>query len=201
MSTFDEMAARYETPQRVQVANTIAGVIRPHLAGCAGKNAIDYGCGTGLVGLQLAGCFGSILLVDASPQMVELVRDKIDQNGIPGASALCADFAGGVPAGLSADCILMVQVLLHIPDTKRILRQMYDVLNPSGHILIVDFDKNEAVTHERVHNGFVQADLADMMERIGYAKASSETFHHAARYFMNQDASLFLLEAMKPEAP
>ncbi|MDL2219806.1 class I SAM-dependent methyltransferase [Ruminococcaceae bacterium OttesenSCG-928-O06] len=198
MNTFDEMAARYETPQRVQVANIIADAMRPHLAGCAGKNGIDYGCGTGLVGLQLAECFGSMLFVDASPPMVELVKDKIRRMGVHNADALCADFTEEAPAGLSADCILMVQVLLHIPDTERILRQMYGVMNPGGHILIVDFDKNEAARHERVHNGFVQADLMELMEGIGYTGAASKTFHQAEQYFMNQDATLFLLDATKP---
>ena len=199
MNTFDEMAARYETPQRVQVAHAIAEALRPFLAGFSGESAIDYGCGTGLVGLQLAECFGHLLLVDASPQMVELVKDKIGRMGVPGAEALCADFSEGVPAGLSASCILMVQVLLHIPNTECILRQMHGILKPGGHLLIVDFDKNEAVRHERVHSGFVQADLARLMERIGYADVTCKTFHRAERYFMNQDATLFLMDAAKPE--
>lgn len=45
-------------------------------AGCTGKKAIDYGCGTGLVGLQLAGCFGSLLLAGACLFPPDVARPK-----------------------------------------------------------------------------------------------------------------------------
>lgn len=198
MSIFDEMAARYDTPQRVQVANVIASALREKLTSCADKCAIDYGCGSGLVGLPLAARFGSMLLVDTSEPMVALVKEKIERLGLNNAETLCADFTDEIPIGLSADYILMTQLLLHIPDTENILRRMFSALRPGGHLLIVDFDKNEAVPSDRVHNGFVKADLIELMERIGYVNVSAKTFHEVERYFMNQDATLFLLEAEVP---
>ena len=141
MGIFDEMATRYDRPERVQVANEIAAALRARLGTAGlGKHAIDYGCGTGLVGLQLTDCFQSLLLVDASPQMARVTQAKIESSGLANAQTLCADFSVSIPAGLSADVVFMAQVLLHIPDTGRILRQLYAVLNPGGRLLIVDFD-------------------------------------------------------------
>lgn len=197
MSLFDEMASRYDTGERAQVADIIAAQIRKRVHGCGQKAALDYGCGTGLVGLQLADCFESLLLVDSAPQMLAQVRQKIEDRHLANASTLCADFLADVPLGLSADIILMAQVLLHIPDTGAILRKMHGLLNPGGRLLIVDFNKKESITHPKVHNGFHQVELMGRMAEVGFVNMRAETFYHGRNLFMNQDASLFLLDAEK----
>ncbi|SEM51639.1 ubiE/COQ5 methyltransferase family protein [Mesobacillus persicus] len=47
-------------------------------------------------------------------------------------------------------------VLLHIPDTDKILQELFDILNNGGKLIIVDFDKNDKIHHPKVHNGFSQ---------------------------------------------
>ena len=200
MGIFDEMADRYDTPDRIQVADVNAKALQNHI-GHSGKEktAIDYGCGTGLVGLQLAGCFRRLLLVDSSPEMIRVVQKKIAESGFSNVQTLCTDFSIGTPPGLSADIVFLVQTLLHIPDTEAILRHLHGLLNPGGHLLVVDFDKNEAVSSDLLHNGFLQADLAAQMRRIGFADVSSKTIYHGKNIFMNQDASLFLMDAVRPK--
>lgn len=197
MAVFDEMATRYDTAERAWVADIIAQKFRENLAGCEGKTAVDYGCGTGLVGLQLAGCFASLLMVDASAPMVEQVRHKIEKEHLKNVKTLYADFAADAPAGLSADVIFMAQVLLHIRDTEGILQKLHSLLRPNGRLLVVDFDKKESIQDDRVHNGFLQADLIGLAKRCGFQKVRAETFYRGKRMFMNQDASLFFLEAEK----
>lgn len=197
MNVFDEMASRYDTEERAQVANIIAGALRPRLQNHKSKAGIDYGCGTGLVGLQLAGCFQSLLLVDASQQMIEQVRHKLKQSQIQNADTLCSDFSKGLPPGLCADTVFMAQVLLHIPDVQRILARLYSLLRPGGQLLIVDFNKEESIVSDKVHNGFVQQQLMQQVRQAGFAKVEAETFYHGSKIFMHRDASLFLLEAEK----
>lgn len=197
MSLFDGMAPTYDTPQRAQVAGIIANAIRAQAGPSEDKSALDYGCGTGLVGLPLASAFQSLLLVDASQPMVEEVQRKIDAAGAKNAATLCADFAVGVPAGLGADVVFMAQVLLHIPDVAGILRALCGVVHPGGRLFIVDFDKDDGITQGPAHNGFVQAHLQEAVLEAGFSKASSHTFYHGEKLFMNRDASLFLLEAWK----
>lgn len=195
MGVFDEMASRYDNEERARVAGIIAAEIRGTLGDTQSQTAIDYGCGTGLVGLPLAGCFRQLLMVDSSPQMVELLQGKIERDRLTNVRALCADFAAGVPEDLQADIIFMAQVLLHIPDTQHILRQMRRLLPSCGRLIIVDFDKEESIDHPLVHNGFVQEDLMALARGAGFSAAQAHTFYHGQRLFMNQDASLFLLEA------
>ncbi|MNZ92352.1 hypothetical protein D3C78_1113750 [compost metagenome] len=91
----------------------------------------------------------------------------------------------------------MAQVLLHIQDVEFVLTRLFDVLNEGGHLLIVDFDKNEKVASDIVHNGFNQAELTDIMTKIGYRNIRSKTFYTGNKIFMGQDASMFILDSQK----
>ncbi len=198
---FEAMAGRYDTAERIAVAQAIARAIREQVHHAHEKEAIDYGCGTGLVGLELTDLFRSVLFIDASPGMVEQVRRKIEAADTPGARAMCADFMAEPPPNVRADYIIVAQVLLHIPDIEPFLSRLRMALRPGGHLLIVDFDKNEAVESVLVHNGFEQPALVETLMKLGFTEAESKTFYHGEGIFMKKDASLFLLDAVKNGAP
>jgi len=194
---FEMIAAMYDTPERIQTAKVSSDAIRPYLVDAGSKHAIDFGCGTGLVGLNLINEFHSMLFLDTSPKMINQINNKISDLQIQHADTLCFDFEGDDLADLRADYIFMVQVLLHIKDVEFVLSRLFNVLNEGGHLLIVDYDKNEKVASDIVHNGFHQTDLADIMTKIGYGDIRSETFYTGSKIFMGQDASMFVLDARK----
>lgn len=194
---FDQMATRYDTEDRDKTAAIIAAAVRRELAGAQGKTALDYGCGTGVVGLKLAGDFKSMLLVDAAPQMIAQVQRKIETAHITNAATLCADFSIEIPPEVKADYILLCQVLLHVKEYAPLIERLRGMLNEGGHLIIVDFDLNENVAHSEVHSGFEQAGLIRLLRQIGFTTAKARTFYHGQKLFMNQDASLFLLDAQK----
>jgi ubiquinone/menaquinone biosynthesis C-methylase UbiE len=193
---FEQMAPRYDTVDRIKTAKVIADAIRSELTDTRGKTAMDYGCGTGLVGLELLELFESMLFVDASAQMIEQVKRKTEEARTGKAHTLCGDFCA-TPPQVRTDCILMAQTLLHVRDCSLLLNRLYDALKQDGRLIIVDFDKNERVESDMVHNGFVQAELVRELTRIGFASAGARTFFHGKNIFMNQDASLFMLIAAK----
>ncbi len=192
-----QMASRYDTQNRVNSANIIAQAVRQALSDTQGKTAMDFGCGTGLVGLGLIDLFSSMLFVDASPEMIKEVQQKIEHGQTENATVLCADFLADPPRAPVADCIITAQVLLHIPDTRLVLQRLYDALYDGGRLIAVDFDKNDAVPSDQVHNGFDQNELIEMAKEIGFSNASAHTFYRGEKLFMGQDASMFLLNAQK----
>ncbi len=194
---FELIADVYDTPERIKIANIASDAIREYLVDTKDKRAIDFGCGTGLVGLNLLNNFSSICFLDTSQNMLNQIKQKVFDLNILNADIECFDFEKGGLSDLHADYIFMVQVLLHIGDVELILSRLYDVLNEGGHLLIVDFNKNKQVISDFVHNGFDQIELANIMTKIGYKSVQSKTFHTANKIFMGQDASMFILDSLK----
>ncbi len=194
---WEQMAFKYDTEDRENIAKIIVQAVRFELKDIREKSALDYGCGTGLVGLGLIDLFQSMLFVDTSPQMLEHVNQKIQNNHIESASTLCCDFLAEVPPVLQVDYVIMSQVLLHIQISQLILTRLYDVLKNGGHLIVVDFDKNESVISDKVHNGFEQEALISLVKQVGFVSANAYTFYHGEGIFMNKDASLFILNAIK----
>jgi ubiquinone/menaquinone biosynthesis C-methylase UbiE len=195
-NVFEQMAKRYDTEDRIDLAKVIVKEIRPELQNSTSKSLIDYGSGTGLVSLELTDLVASILLVDSSKQMLEVAEAKISQKGITNSKVLYSDFTQET-SELKADIVLMSLVLLHIPDTKKILKGLFDILNKGGKLIIVDFDKNDKIDHPRVHNGFSHDELKSTLAEAGFHSIKFRTFYHGNQIFMNQDASMFISSSLK----
>lgn len=193
---FDGLANHYDTKDRAELASIIRQAVEPELFDSQNKKLLDYGAGTGLVSLPLADQVASLLLVDTSQQMLTIAEEKIKGAGITNTQVLQADFSQKTPE-IKADVILLSLVLLHIPDTKKILQQLFTTLNTGGKLLIIDFDKNEKVYHPKVHNGFEQDELRVLLSDTGFQSTRIETFYHGKNVFMKQDASLFLAVSEK----
>lgn len=194
---FETLANRYDTSERIKIAKITSNAIREYIVDGKNKSAIDFGCGTGLVGMDLLNDFHSMIFLDTSQNMLEKIKQKIADTNIQNAYTLCFDFETAFRSDIHADYVFMAQVLLHINDVELVLSRLYEVLNPEGHLLIVDFNKNEGVISDKVHNGFDQEKLIGLMTRIGFKEIKSETFYTGNKIFMNQDASLFILDSKK----
>ncbi len=195
-NVFEQLANKYDTEERMELAKVIVDEVRPELRDSQSKSLLDYGSGTGLISLELSDLVDSILLVDSSEQMLEVAKAKISQKGITNSKVLYSDFTQEPPE-LKADIVLMSLVLLHIPDTKIILQRLFNVLNHGGKLIIVDFDKNDKIYHPKVHNGFSHEDLKRILSEVGFKSSEIKTFYHGNQIFMNQDASMFISSSVK----
>ena len=194
---FEMIANIYDTSERIQIAKMASDAIREYLVDANNKNAVDFGCGTGLVGMNLLNDFKSMLFLDTSQNMINQIKQKISDSNIQNADTLCFDFEKDSLSDLRADYIFMAQALLHIKDVELVLSRLYDVLNVGGNLLIVDFNKNEEIESDMVHNGFDQVELTDIMAKIGFRDIQSKTFYSGNKIFMGHDASIFILDSQK----
>lgn len=195
-NVFEQMAKRYDTEERIELANVIVKEVRSELQNSTSKSLLDYGSGTGLVSLELADLVDSILLVDSSKQMLDVAEAKISHKGITNSKVLYSDFTQETPE-LKADIVLLSLVLLHIPDTEKILQELFNILDDGGKLIIIDFDKNDKIDHPKVHNGFSHEDLKQKLSEVGFSSIELRTFHHGNRIFMKQDASMFIATSLK----
>ena len=96
--------------------------------------------------------------------MLKMAEEKIQAADLKNVRTIHADASVEFPA-VQANLILLSLVLLHIPDTENILTKLYEILAPGGQLIIVDFDKNEQISHPKVHNGFSQEELNNRLEK------------------------------------
>lgn len=195
-NVFEQMAKRYDSDERKELARIVAEEVKPEVQDSRSKSLIDYGSGTGLVGLALADRVESILLVDSSQQMLEVAQAEISRGGITNAKVLLTDFTQESPE-LQADIVLVSLVLLHVPDTKKILQELYNVLTEDGKLIIIDFDKNEKVTHPKVHNGFVHEELKQLLSEVGFKDIEIRNFYSGKNIFVNEDATMLISTSRK----
>lgn len=195
-SIFDDMAKRYDSEKQIELAKIMTAEVRKKLQNAKSKKLIDYGSGTGLVSLALTDLVESALLIDSSEQMQEVVKAKIAHQGLKNVQALHTDFTKEFPT-VKADIVLMSLVLLHIPETKTILQNLYDLLNEDGQLIIVDFDENEEVSHPLIHSGFSHEALKQVLAEVGFKSTEIKTFHHGKNIFANKDASMFIASSVK----
>ncbi len=193
---FDQIANKYDTKERKELAKIIVNAIQMELKESKDKSLLDYGSGTGLVGLEFSSLVDTVLLIDSSEQMLEIAREKIIRANIGNVNIICSDFME-TTSNIAVDIILVSLVLLHIPDVGEILRHFYSVLNKNGKLIIVDFDKNENVNHPNIHNGFGHMDLKSLLTDAGFNTVKIRTFYHGKNIFMNQDASLLISTSLK----
>ncbi len=125
---FEMIANIYDTSERIQIAKVSSNAIREYVVDAKRKNAIDFGCGTGLVGMDLLNDFKSILFLDTSQNMIHQIEQKISSSNIQNAATLCFDFEKDSLSDLHADYIFMAQVLLHINDVELVLSRLYEVI-------------------------------------------------------------------------
>lgn len=195
-NVFEDMAKRYDTPERIKLANIISKEINEQLTNGQSKRVIDYGSGTGLISVQLADQVSELIMIDSSEEMLKVADEKIKQNKLDNTKTLLADFTEKVP-DIKADVVMMSLVLLHIPETKKILERVYSVLNEDGKLIIVDFDYNEKVSHPKIHNGFKHDELTALLSDVGFQTSEVRNFHHGKETFMNQDADVFISVSRK----
>lgn len=195
-NVFDQLAKEYDTNERIELAKIISSAVEAECQESQSKTLFDYGCGTGLVGLTLTSLVEHILLIDASEPMLDIVREKIKRTNIHNAEVIHSNFLQNSKTK-KADILLVSLVLLHIPDTKKILKFFYEILNPQGRIILIDFDKNEKINHPKVHNGFTDLEIKSLLSEVGFHNIKKNTFYHGKNIFMKEDASLFLATGIK----
>ena len=196
INEFNQMSVKYDTPKNKHMAKRAADAIRNLLDESHKKSAIDFGCGTGLVGLDLLEDFKSMLFIDASIKMIEQVEKKLADKNTKKASVLCLDIEKDAQLPNKVDTIILSLVLHHIQDNHRLLTKFYETLNEDGQLLIIEMEKQEKDSSDHGH-GMDRSALATTLAGIGYQNIQSDIFYDAKKESDGQEASRFVLSARK----
>jgi 2-polyprenyl-3-methyl-5-hydroxy-6-metoxy-1,4-benzoquinol methylase len=179
MSEFDAKARTWDDdPQKVMRARRVADLVAARVPGLQAMDVLEYGSGTGLLGLALHGRVGSLTLADASREMTAVAREKIAALAAAHVVALQLDLSSGALPPARYDLVCTLLTLHHIRDTDGILRSFHDLLRPGGHVCISDLDAEDGSFHGQGfdgHPGFRRDALAARLAAAGFGDVRLET--------------------------
>jgi demethylmenaquinone methyltransferase/2-methoxy-6-polyprenyl-1,4-benzoquinol methylase/phosphoethanolamine N-methyltransferase len=146
-----------------------------------GQTVLDVGCGTGELTLRAkaaAGPSGMVFGIDPAPEMIDVAQRKVARKHVD------VKFQVGVIEALdfpdqTFDVVLSSLMMHHLPDDlkREGLREIYRILKPGGHLLIVDMKRREQSLHHMAlsHLMHLKArggieDLMPLVQSIGFSK-------------------------------
>jgi ubiquinone/menaquinone biosynthesis C-methylase UbiE/DNA-binding MarR family transcriptional regulator len=142
------------------------------LAGLIDPEAVigDLGCGTGSISQTLSQFCDRIIAVDASKEMLDAARENLGGYGQ-------VEFRHGslekLPiANGELDIAVMMLVLHHLPEPKRVLTEAARVLKAGGRVLILDMMPHEREEYRQtmghVWLGFTEKQMTQWLHNAGF---------------------------------
>jgi SAM-dependent methyltransferase len=175
MNEFDLKARTWDDdPQKIERAGRVADAIAAAVPGLSEMEVLEYGSGTGLLGLALRGRVRLITLADASREMTAVAREKIAALGAADARAVELDLTTTPLPDERYDLVCTLLTLHHVSDTAGILRRFHKVLRPGGLVCISDLDAEDGSFHGTGftgHAGFRRDSLALLLAAAGFSDA------------------------------
>lgn len=197
---FDREAASWDVePRRRKLARDIVAAIRKEVSPTPSMDVLDFGCGTGLVGLALRPEVRSLTCVDTSQGMLDAVRAKVEQAGWENVALHRLDLALGETLPGNYDLIVSAMAMHHILDTVAVIGRLVQALRPGGRLCLADLDTEDGSFHTDptgvYHHGFDREALGQILEAAGLRDVGQRTAATIGK--PTGDFTVFLLSARK----
>lgn len=123
---------------RWRTAENSAAYLLPHLS--SGLSLLDVGSGPGTITADLATRVGQVTATEVTADALELTRAGLAEAGVADVRLVVADVQDLDLADDSFDVVHAHQVLQHVADPVRALREMRRVARPGGLVAVRDSD-------------------------------------------------------------
>ncbi len=207
MSTthFDQVAADWDDePRRIALMRAIGEAILREVQLTSDMDVLDYGCGTGLIGLFLLPHVRSVTGADNSLGMLNVLRQKLAAGDVQTMQAVRLDLERDPVPAARYHMIVVGMALHHIADTQRVLQSFHQMLLPGGILGLADLDTEPGTFHpadmaDVVHHyGFDRDELEQQLAAIGFSgikNTTALTFSKPIEGQGEEEFSVFLITA------
>lgn len=175
MKRFDIKAKEWDNnPDKVKRAKLFAKEISTYIQPDKTSNALEFGCGTGLLSFELKDDFKSIMLVDSSKGMIDVLKEKIAFQNLTHFKPVLADLleinTDIIP---KMNVIFTLMTLHHINNLDKIFKVFHSILTANCYLCIADLVKEDGSfhgpeAHFNGHNGFEKEKLTLKLAKTGF---------------------------------
>jgi len=196
-----------DNPQRVSLARQVMLSMQGVIPFQASWNALEIGCGTGLLSYPVSGEVASLTAIDTSEGMINELKKKIREHNLSNIQPLVTDMLSvsfQPEHEKQYDLIFSSMTFHHIGNVNKALQTLYSMLLPEGFLAVADLDEEDGSFHdsedEKVHHGFRRDLFQEMLLHEGFSDISFSTaatltkINHASK---EKTYSVFLAVARK----
>jgi ubiquinone/menaquinone biosynthesis C-methylase UbiE len=170
---FDKEAASWdEHPARIKLAKDVANAISKQIILTPEMDVMDFGCGTGLLTIQLKPFVRSITGVDSSQGMLDIFNMKIAKLKLNKVNAVLVNLDNGDTLEGNYDLVVCNMTLHHIKEIEPLFDRFYNITAPDGYLCIADLDLDDGQFHNDTtgvfHFGFDRTALRKVFTEAGF---------------------------------
>ena len=177
---FDTAASSWdEEPRRVKLAGNVAAAIIDTIHPSSTMDALDFGCGTGLITLLLHPHVKSIVGVDSSRGMLDVLEQKVWDRDLANVGTVLCDFERGDRPEGRFHLIVSSMTLHHVRDLSQLFQLLIELLLPGGVLCLADLDAEDGSFHDDPtgvhHHGFDRKRLMVLLAQAGFIECRAKT--------------------------
>ncbi len=162
MNHFNKIANDWDSPEKIKFMQILAKKTIDQISIKNKVSILDFGCGTGLFGLEFSHLASNLVGVDTSEGMIEVFNQKTkDKSNIFSFNGDIKDFK----TNLKFDLIISSMTFHHLEKPEFTLGLLKKHLTTKGQILIVDLTTEDGTFHPNSkemgvhHHGFSKQEI------------------------------------------
>lgn len=172
MNRFDRDPFAYDSnPMHAERAKKVANAILSNITVEPSWEMADFGCGTGLLGINFIDYVKHIDMIDTSENMLKVLSEKLAKSDIDNVTPLKLDIFSDPLPYERYDLIVTLMTFHHIVNISDGLSKIHSMLRNGGFFAISDLDKEDGTYHDGEqppHFGIDQDILIDLAIQNGY---------------------------------
>jgi ubiquinone/menaquinone biosynthesis C-methylase UbiE len=140
-----------------------------------GSTVADVGAGSGYMTVRMAkrvGPAGKVFANDIQPQMLSMLRQRLDREKIPNVELVLGTFDDPKLPANTIDLILMVDVYHEFSEPQKMLRRMHEALKPGGRLVLLEYRKEDPSIPIRPDHKMSVAEAKMEVEAEGFTLAT-----------------------------
>lgn len=187
MSHFDNQANNWDTAEKISFFEKLSNHIREQLKIVDSVRVLDFGCGTGLFGLNFLTHENELVGIDTSAGMLEVINKKVDSTYKLKTYLLNLE-EQALPKDIGTfDLIVSAMAFHHLNEPEKMIQKLKPLLNKNGTLVIIDLDKEDGSFHPNNKEMGVKHFGFDKETLKSWAQENKLTFTHTIYHYIEKN--------------